>query len=329
MAGTPAFLITIDTEGDNIWAKNAQVTTRNAAFLPRFQALCEKYGLRPTYLVNYEMAKSDMFVEFARDCLARQTAEIGMHLHAWNTPPQVALDGAFPAALPYLIEYPEKAMFRKIHDLTRLLEDTFGVPMTSHRAGRWAFNQTYARCLAEMGYCCDCSVTPHVDWRAVKGLPNGPGGSDYSACPETPYFFDTGAGFADRSILEVPVTIRDPLPLPAQEWMAKTAARFARKVLRGFAPLAWLRPNGRNLESMIALTTDAAGYAEFMLHSSELMPGGSPTFDTEEKIEMLYDHLQELFSQVAQRFVGQTLSEFARAHANRLTATGYSRAQDL
>ncbi len=321
MADTPAFLVTIDAEGDNIWAKSATVTTRNAAFLPRFQELCEKFRLKPTYLTNYEMAKSGNFVEFARDCLARQTAEIGMHLHAWNTPPHVALDCAFPEALPYLIEYPEDAMVRKIQYMTRLLEDTFAVPITSHRAGRWAFDQAYARCLAEMGYRCDCSVTPHVDWGTAKGLPSGAGGSDYTACSEAPYFFDIGemSAAGGLSILEVPVTIRDPLPMALRTTIKRPVAGFARKVIRRFAPLAWLRPNGRNLESMIALTANApgstAGYSEFMLHSSEFMPGGSPTFDTKEKVEVLYRHLQELFSHVAQRYVGRTLSEFARDHA--------------
>ncbi|NOM63837.1 deacetylase, partial [Klebsiella pneumoniae] len=39
----PAFLITIDTEGDNRWQKHDSITTENARYLPRFQQLCEKY----------------------------------------------------------------------------------------------------------------------------------------------------------------------------------------------------------------------------------------------------------------------------------------------
>ena len=33
----PAFLITIDTEGDNIWRRPNRITTENTLFLPRFQ----------------------------------------------------------------------------------------------------------------------------------------------------------------------------------------------------------------------------------------------------------------------------------------------------
>src|SRR5579871_1036624 len=65
----PAFLITIDTEGDDIWARPREVTTKNARFLPRFQALCEAFALRPTYLVNFEMAKDDAFRAFGLDVL--------------------------------------------------------------------------------------------------------------------------------------------------------------------------------------------------------------------------------------------------------------------
>jgi hypothetical protein len=39
MSETP-FIITIDTEGDNLWACPRHITTRNAAYLPRFQSLC-------------------------------------------------------------------------------------------------------------------------------------------------------------------------------------------------------------------------------------------------------------------------------------------------
>ena len=36
---------------------------------------------------------------------------------------------------------------------------------------------------------------------------------------------------------------------------------------------------------------------ELMLHSSELMPGGSPTFRREEQIETLYADLEKVFKE--------------------------------
>ena len=87
----PAFLITIDTEGDNIWSRPRTIGTRNAEFLPRFQVLCEQYGFKPTYLTNWEMTHCPCFQEFGRDLIRGGRAEIGMHLHAWNNPPLVPL----------------------------------------------------------------------------------------------------------------------------------------------------------------------------------------------------------------------------------------------
>jgi hypothetical protein len=52
------------------------------------------------------------------------------------------------------------------------------------------------------------------------------------------------------------------------------------------------------------------GYVEFMLHSSEFMPGGSPTFKDEAAIEGLYRDLEELFEWLAARTQGMTLAGF-------------------
>ena len=151
MSETP-FIITVDTEGDNIWARPREITTRNAAFLPRFQSLCERYRFKPVYLTNYEMAISDAFCEFGRDVVARDAGEIGMHLHAWNSPPLCPLTEDDFRYQPYLVEYPAAVMKEKIRTLTRLLEDRFGRRIASHRAGRWAFDGRYAAmlsCLAQ------------------------------------------------------------------------------------------------------------------------------------------------------------------------------------
>ncbi len=66
MTAAPPLLITIDTEGDNQWGRPRSITTKNARFLPRFQELCSRHGLKPTYLTNYEMAVCPDFISFAR-----------------------------------------------------------------------------------------------------------------------------------------------------------------------------------------------------------------------------------------------------------------------
>ena len=49
----------------------------------------------------------------------------------------------------------------------------------------------------------------------------------------------------------------------------------------------------------------------FMLHSSELMPGGSPAFKTEEDVEKLYRMTEEVFeTAVRNGFKGMTLRDY-------------------
>jgi len=264
------------------------------------------------------MAVSPSFRLFGLDVLKRGTAEIGMHLHAWNTPPQAPLTVDDLGCQPYLIEYPEQTMREKISALTDRLEDTFGVKMVSHRAGRWAFNETYARLLVEHGYRVDCSVTPHVSWKTHMGGTPGHGGSDYSRFPDTAYFVDLDniARPGASPLLEVPMTI---VPTRGPSFDAFRRAlppgSLARRALnKYFPPVRWLRPDRQNRDAMVRIVEQAVRarkpYVEFMVHSSELMPEGSPLFRTAAEIDTLYGDLEVLFQTAARLCVGATLQEY-------------------
>ena len=54
-----------------------------------------------------------------------------------------------------------------------------------------------------------------------------------------------------------------------------------------------------------------SNYIMFMLHSSEMMPGGSPTFRTSESIEKMYLDIEEVFRFASRSFEGSTLLEYA------------------
>lgn len=317
MSDTP-FIITVDTEGDNLWARPREITTRNAEFLPRFQRLCERFGFKPVYLVNHEMAMSDAFVEFGRDVAARGTGEIGMHLHAWNSPPFAALTEDDFRHQPYLIEYPEAVMRAKIRAITALLEDRFGRKMLSHRAGRWALDGRYAAMLVEEGYLVDCSVTPGVDWRANRGDPGGIGGSNYSAFPGHPYFVSPSdiATPSTGTLLEVPMTVLPSRLYRHAPWiygvpgLRRVAGKIS-PVRRWLCPVALLENNpDAMLDVARRAGTEKPIHLEFMLHSSELMPGGSPGFRNAADIHRLYARMEVLFEELSGWCKGMTLSEF-------------------
>ncbi|WP_159566830.1 deacetylase [Budvicia diplopodorum] len=309
----PAFLISIDTEGDNLWVNTKDISTQNAKFLDRFQKLCEKYGFKPTYLTNYEMAISPDYVSFAKDVIAGKQGEVGMHLHAWNSPPIYPLTDDDDRFKPYLIEYQNDVIREKILVMTDLLESTFETKMLSHRAGRWAFNEYYAQLLLEFGYQVDCSVTPYVDWSEVKGNPNGLGGTDYSRFPDGAYFMDLNdiSKSGSSRLLQVPMSTR--LKYGAMHNTFKLAYDRLRGKKRP-PSTRWLRPKGGNVLEMKHVAqqclNEGKDYVEFMLHSSEFMPGGSPTFTDSASIEQLYKDLEELFEWLSPRCIGMTMAEF-------------------
>lgn len=322
MAKNKHFIITIDTEGDNLWdwKPDRPILTQNVAYLPRFQELCEFYGFKPVWLSNYEMMSDPRFVEFAADVESRHAGEIGMHLHAWNSPPEHQLPfSSNDAGAPYLIEYPSSVMEEKIAVLTELITGQIGIRPTTHRAGRWATNDIYYDLLKKYGYQVDCSVTPHVSWTGHAGQTPGSCGSDYSHHSEEPYWLDH-----NKTLLEVPVTIRrsHKLFLPEQSILrehgllsSKYLRRLAGNTKRALiGNTIWLRPHHSSEAEMHSLlrtvSASDSDYIMFMLHSSELMPGGSPNFPTEESIERLYSGLERLFAIAAKDYSGITLRDY-------------------
>jgi hypothetical protein len=255
------------------------------------------------------------FVEFGRDVIQRGVGEIGMHLHAWHSPPEHALTDNDTYHHPYLIEYPDSVMEAKIAFMTDLLEKQFGVKMTSHRAGRWAFDERYARLLLKYGYTVDCSVTPGVSWNSHAGVPSGKGGTDYTNFPDHAYFIDPDdiSRPGNSGLLELPMTItRSTLHhLLPRIYERGLIGRVARRLS---PPAHWLRPMGENLETVRKTVQKAvarsAPYVEFMQHSSEFMPGGSPYFPDADSVEKLFDDLEALFELVGQYFTGYTLGAY-------------------
>jgi len=303
------FIITIDTEGDNLWEwkTGEEITTRNVAYLNRFQDLCEEYGFKPVWLTNYEMICDPAYVDFISKVEERKTGELGMHLHAWNTPPEYVLKREEKGA-PYLIEYPDSVMEEKIDFLTETIKKNTGIRPVSHRAGRWATNDTYFQLLKKYGYQVDCSVTPHQDWTGHVGATFQSAGSNYMESEESAYWLDE-----NKTLLEVPLTIRRVNKYFKQEqFSAHKLAGSVKRMLVG--ENIWLRPGHsgeRQMHYLIDYIAEAKDdYLMFMLHSSEFMPGGSPNFKTEESIEILYNILQRLFEHISENFQGITLRDY-------------------
>lgn len=316
------FLITVDTEGDNAWAgRGYEVNTENARYLPRFHMLCVRYGFKPTYFTTYAMAQNDVFVEFARDAQTRGECEIGAHLHAWNQPPEHRVTTDDIRSRPYLIEYPEPILKDKLRVLTDVLRERFQTDIRSHRPGRWALNEVYARALAEQGYLVDSSVTPH--WRSVGDRP-APDSvrvplPNYENFPADPYFLsrDNIGQSGDLPVLEMPTTIVRNYPSALQQAYDRMPVNIVKRGIRKAIgkPVHWLRPSRYDHRYMVRVArrrlAEGADYLMFMIHSSELMPGGAPNYPEARDIERLYRGLDRLFRWVrAQGLIAATCMDY-------------------
>ena len=296
-------IITIDTEGDNLWSKRKEdaVETENSLFIPRFQELCEKYGFKPVYLTNYEMISDDRYVNYIKPKALAGLCEVGIHIHAWNNPPYYPLEGPY-SGLPYLIEYPFDVMKEKFAVTYNLIKEKIGMPPLSHRSGRWAMNDDYFKLLEEFDVKVDCSYTPGIFWNTDPGV-TVPCGSDYTTSPQS--------SFMVGNVLEVPTTNRR-----TRMSVEGTLKHRVEVFLRG--KMVWLRPASVSLKEMINLINRVnkepnTDYLELMLHSSELMPGGSPYFKDMASIEELYHTLECLFSQVKElKYQGCRLCDYKR-----------------
>lgn len=302
-----SFIITIDTEGDNLWeyVKGKPVDVENAKYIPRFQNLCNKYGFKPVWLTNYEMIISDEYVNYINKPLSEGQCEIGIHIHAWNNPPYIDLKGKYNGN-PYLIEYTGEVMREKFKTTYNLIEERLGVSVKSHRSGRWAMDERYFKLLEEFGVTCDCSYTPGISWATAAGETTT-GGSDYRNVSK-------GAHMVGN-VLELPATVRRYSHYLS---FGGSLIHKLRTIIKGGA--IWLRPALSSLAEMKKLMKDVDAesgndYLEFMIHSSELMPGGSPYFEDEEAIDRMYYTMAQLFAYARELgYEGETLESYTKRY---------------
>ena len=319
------FLITIDTEADNQWDHGRELTVENIKYVPHFQELCEKYNIKPTYLVTSEVCEDPYSQKIFSEYIKNEKAEIGAHLHSWTTAPFLDKAG-YRFNDPnhaFATEFPEEIIHQKLQNLTNQIEQSFGKKPLSFRSGRFGFDERVARILVDNGYIVDSSVTPYTNWSVNKGIPDGNGGPDFREFSSFPYSYTFDSG----SLLEIPVTILPTkFPLNGSETLAKEYfkrvdnnifLRGIRKVFFQNQPL-WLRPylhmNNRLLEDVINQAIKIKlPFLVMMFHSSELMPGCSKYRKDKESVEKLFELLEQLFVFIVnQQISAVSLTEAAK-----------------
>src|SRR5665213_1491626 len=251
----PLLQIIIDTEEEFDWSKpfSRQSTgVLNIAHQEKAQRIFDRYGIKPTYVVDYPVASRSIGFGPLREFLADARCEIGAHLQPWVNPPYVEDVNdilSYPGNLTPEIER------EKLTVLTAAIERNLGVKPLVYRAGRYGIGPRSLGLLDRMGYEIDASVLPEIDLTRRHG-------TDFTAFGIHPFRFGPNG-----RRLGTPLTIGH-------------AGRLIERI--------GLSPEGYSLEEQMRLVRSqlARGQRIFNLsyHSPSLMPGGAPYVRTEDDL---------------------------------------------
>jgi hypothetical protein len=318
----PALIVTIDTEEEGLWNGSYPregLTVENTRGIPRFQELCNQFGVRPTYLVDTPVVNDDRSVSLLGEIARSNRCEIGAHLHPWCAPP--FYDAVYPRD-SYLCNLQEGVQRAKLTGLTEAIERRFGCRPTSFRAGRYGLDMTGASILRELGYSVDSSVIPYSDFSHQQG-------PDFRRAPYAPYRlggYDICRPCPDGFLCEVPVSVGyNRKNFDRADRLLAAAGGPRLKLLHtegildrlGVVRKIKLSPeqaDGKRMKQLInALNYLQAPALVMMLHSSSLLPGLSPYVRTPTDLEKFFGRLQDTFGYCieSQGMISRTLSEFA------------------
>jgi peptidoglycan/xylan/chitin deacetylase (PgdA/CDA1 family) len=315
MSGQPLFMVGVDTEADDQWTLEGRkrLSVENALALPRLQALCDAYGVRPSYLVTHEMATREPSQQVLGELAATGRCEIGAHLHPWSSPPyrEEDLVGRYPSELE------DSLLETQLSELTTAIETSVGVRPVSYRAGRHGFDTRSLRILEKLGYRVDTSVDPLFNERRK-------GGPSFAGAPVSPYWpSHADVRHAGHStVLEIPVSSSTApwLPKILEKQFASLPAIPWRGVLKRLGIRAvWLRPSYSSVEDAKALASSLVARSvptlNMLFHSSELIPGGSPYNKDAADVDRFFDRLEQTFDHIVKRLQarGVTYAECADA----------------
>ncbi|HVJ84638.1 MAG TPA: polysaccharide deacetylase family protein [Caulifigura sp.] len=297
-------VVTVDTEEEGLWGggfRSSGNTVENIQHVPRFQAICDRYEVKPTYLVTAPVVTDQSAARVLSEIHEDGRCEIGTHLHPWCTPPITRSE--VRASETFMCNLPASEQRAKLEWLTDAIERTFGPRPTSFRAGRYGLDAIGAEVLIDLGYKVDSSVIPFMDY-------SDQGGPDFRRAPYHPYLAGGRSlvtPAAESPLLEIPVTVgfsRSDFAF-AHRLQERCRSTWLRRLRLegildrlGVARRIKFSPEQADFGRMTQLVDSTLAQKRDMtvmvmlLHSSSLMPGASPYARTEEERDQLLDHFE-------------------------------------
>jgi hypothetical protein len=302
-------IITIDVEEEGLFSGSyprAGAGVANVAELARLEFVHQEFGFPLTLLATYPVAQDPSAREVLVAWQQERQAEIGVHLHPWNTPPFTDFPDPEPIATAKL---PLNLVGAKLKSLVDCLIEKFPEPPRSFRMGRFDWSPGLLKLLPGCGLGVDTSMVPLT----FKG--DGP--RNFLAPPD-PFWLEP-PGSPGSGLLEAPVTM-----VPVWQGSARAVHRLAgllpekagkallsRYRFVGAAGIhpAWFPQFSMRLAASLHKRRGGRVLTLF-LHSSELFPGGSPDFPDAAAVDRLVAKLRDFLTWLVKQgpVTGLTLS---------------------
>lgn len=296
-ATPPCLLVLADAEEAFDWGKPFSRAATDVSSMARqldAHRIYDRYGVRPTYLVDYPVAIQDAGRAPLRDLLADRRCDVGAQLHPWVNPPyteEVTTWNSFNGNLPVELEH------AKLTRLCAAIGEAFGTPPRIYRAGRYGVGARTAEMLLDLGFQADSSTMPR--WNYAHE-----GGPDYLDASSRLYWLDRAC-----QLLEIPNSAAFVgrlagldggsgraaalfHPLSERLGLTGTAARL------GLLERIKLTPEGTRPDEAKRLIRAmlATGHRTFVVsyHTSSLQPGNTPYVRSAEDLARFLGWLDEV-----------------------------------
>ena len=257
----------------------------NVAALSRLEFLPREHGLPPTLLCTWPVLADPSCAVLLRRWQDEFGAEIGAHLHPWNTPPLA--DETATSWLPS--ESMDPALLEaKLATLLAACREVSGRAPACFRMGRFDLGPKMRGLLSGHGLRVDSSLVPgRYPAGQFVAMPES------FLCPSDPHPLVPALG-GQPHVLEAPITMVPLLPgLPRLAWAAagllpESAGQgllrsFRRYAMTGVQPV-WFPLASMKLAARLHLARGGRVIHMF-LHSSELSPGHAAHLPDEAAVE--------------------------------------------
>lgn len=279
--------LSLDVEEEGLFCGHYETTRpqlKNISLLPELLPVVKEFNINPTLFCAWSVFADKSGRETLEYMQANCGAEIGAHLHHWNTPPLSAEQCEKPARTHLL----QRDIFlAKLDTLLDAAKNFLGHPAESFRMGRWDLKAPLLAYLAERGIKADSSICP---------LRNFAGGANHFMAPVQPWWRPTRAG----TILEVPLT---QLPLwkgLAKFWNSISVVKPEIQDTFHFFGALSANPFWHNSfvmrQAVKTLLARGGKILNLFWHSSETMPGGSPRTPDEYSARKYWQKIYKFFS---------------------------------